>query len=231
MGNKIIDEQSWQTLRQELLSAEKAHTQERARLAQLRRELPWCRVDKNYVFVTSTGEQTLSDLFLDRSQLVIYHLMFGDGWEKPCVGCTAWADAFNGTTDTPADAQQYGARDSYVAADARLIAVSRAPIKQIEQRRELNGWTFPWVSSASTEYGIDFYASSEDLSPRSSKRIGEAEDAELVEFDRGENHGVAVFYKDDDGNIFHTYSVHNRGIEAMNGAFGYYDILPKGRAY
>ena len=134
------------------------------------------------------------------------------------MGCTAWANAFNGTTD------------QFVHADAALIAVSRAPYEMLAAQSERRGWDFTWVSSANSDFNVDFYASSEDKSDLSSKTIG-GETGERVEFDRGENHGVSVFAKNDNGEVFHTYSTYNRGIEAMNGALGYLDLLPKGRAW
>ena len=126
-------------------------------------------------------------------------------------------NAFNGTTY------------QFKHADARLIAVSRAPYEEIDPQRKKLNWSFTWVSSSSTDFGIDFYGSSEDTSQNSSKFIGH-EGGERVDFDRGENHGVSVFYKTEADGIFHTYSTYNRGIEELNGAFGYFDLLPKGRA-
>jgi predicted dithiol-disulfide oxidoreductase (DUF899 family) len=218
MQNEIVTREDWLRARAELLLKEKAHTREREHLAKLRQRLPWAKVEKNYTFIGADGEVSLTDLFLDRSQLVVYHLMFGPDWETPCVGCTSWANAFNGTTYL------------FKGADARLIAVSRAPYARLLEQREHNGWGFTWVSSLNSDFNIDFYASSQDLSAESSKTIGGG-DGECVFFDRGENHGVSVFAKNEEGDIFHTYSTYNRGIEAMHGAFGYFDLLPKGRAW
>lgn len=218
MQNKVVTKDEWLLARAELLEKEKEHTRAREALAERRRELPWVKVDKEYTFVGPDGEVTFADLFRDRSQLAIYHLMFGAGWSAPCPGCTQWADALNGTTQ------------NFKKADARLIAISRAPYEQIEEQQKKLGWSFTWVSSASSDFNLDFYASSEDMSDLSSLAIG-GENGERVEFDRGENHGASVFYRNEAGEIFLTYSVYNRGIEALNGAFGYYDMLPKGRAW
>jgi len=214
MKNKIVSREEWQAHRAALLEEEKAHTRDRERLATLRQELPWVRLDTNYSLLGEQGEIELTDLFEDCSQLMVYHLMFGADWDAPCIGCTQWADAFNGTT-------QY-----FKKADARLIAVSTAPIEKVLQEKENRGWSFSWLSSSSSHFNRDFHGA-DDEKIDSSRDIG----TEMVHFDRGENHGVSVFYKDEDDQIYHTYSVYNRGIEPMNGAFGYYDILPKGRAW
>ena len=217
--SKTVSREQWLVARAGLLVEEKAHTKAREALAKKRQAMPRVRVDKDYQLVGPDGSQSLSELFKSQSQLLVYHLMFGPAWEKPCIGCAAWANAFNGATD------------QFAAADARLIAVSRAPQPKLAVQARDFGWSFDWYSSSDSDFNYDFYASSRDESPLSSRSIGPEEHAEIVEFDRGENHGVSVFYKDADGAVFHTYSTYNRGIEAMNGALGYLDLLPKGRAW
>ena len=216
--NEVVDREAWLKARAELLAKEKAHTQARAELAAARRELPWVKLDKTYEFTGPDGPVTLAELFKDRSQLAVYHLMFGPGWESPCPGCTQWADALNGTTR------------AFGPADARLVCISRAPYAEIAEQRSRLGWTFTWVSSFGSDFNYDFHVSALDTSGESAATIGGAGGQE-VHFDRGENHGVSVFYKDEDGQIYHTYSAYNRGIEELNGAFGYFDMLPKGRAW
>lgn len=218
MQNQIVSREDWLEARRLLLIKEKAHTRERDQLAKLRQEMPWTTIDKNYGFTGLTGEISLRDLFLDRSQLAIYHFMFGPDWETPCTGCTSWANAFNGTTSL------------FKQADARLVAVSRAPFEKLAAQREKYGWNFTWVSSFDSDFNFDFFVSSVDLSDQSTKTV-DVEGGESVSFDRGENQGVSIFYKNTDDQIFHTYSTYNRGIEALNGAFGYFDLLPKGRAW
>jgi len=213
-----VSRADWLAARSELLVAEKAHTHARQTLAEQRRQLPRVLLDKDYYLHGPQGEIRLADVFDGVSQLVVYHLMFGPDWESPCIGCAAWASAFNGTTA------------QFRRADARLVAVSRAPIEKLLAEASNQGWDFPWLSSYEQDFNYDFYASSKDLSSRSSARIG-GPDGELVEFDRGENHGVSVFQQDPDGALYHTYSSYNRGIEALNGAMGYFDLLPKGRAW
>ena len=218
MKNEVVTREAWLKSRADLLAKEKEHTRAREALAEARQQLPWVKLDKEYLFSGAEGTVTLADLFMDRSQLAIYHLMFGPGWDVPCPGCTQWANAFNGTTD------------QFIKADARLIAVSRAPYEEITAQCDKLGWQFTWFSSDGGDFNLDFYASSEDLSDLSIKYIG-GEGGERVDFDRGENHGVSVFYKNASGEIFHTYSAYNRGIEELNGALGYFDLLPKGRAW
>jgi predicted dithiol-disulfide oxidoreductase (DUF899 family) len=215
MQNQVVSREEWLKARAELLIKEKEHTQARAALAEARRQMPSVKLQKDYSLVGADGEVSLSDLFLDRSQLAIYHIMFGPGWDSVCIGCTQWANALNSTTG------------AFKKADARLIAVSRAPFDEIETQRQKLGWYFTWLSSFASDFTVDFFASSNDLSDGARADVG----AETVQFDRGENHGVNVFYRNGDGNIFHTYSAFNRGIEDLNGAFGYFDMLPKGRAW
>jgi len=219
MESEVVTRSAWIRARAELLAQEKELTRAREELAKRRRELPRVKLDTEYTLIGPDGEICLADVFLNRSQLAVYHLMFGPGWDAPCPGCTQWAKALNGTTG------------AFKHADARLVAVSRAPYDEISAQRERLGWTFTWLSSHSSDFNRDFNASCDELSEESRKHVWGDENAEVVSFDRGENHGVSVFYKDDQGQIFHTYSAYNRGIEELNGAFGYFDLLPKGRAW
>ena len=218
MQNEVVTREEWVKARAGLLRKEKEHTKAREMLAKERQKLPWVRLEKQYLLGGATGQISLSELFLDRSQLAIYHLMFGPGWDLPCVGCTQWANALNCTTS------------AFEKADARLIVVSHAPFDEINAQRQHFGWNFTWLSSFDSDFNLDFYASSQDTGEDNSKSTG-GDDGETVTFDRGENHGVSVFYKNPPGEIFHTYSAYNRGIEELNGAFGYFDILPKGRVW
>ncbi|MGE0624187.1 MAG: DUF899 family protein [Pseudomonadales bacterium] len=215
MQNAVVSREEWLAARAELLTREKEHTRARAALAEARRQLPWVKLEKAYFLAGAEGEIPFSEVFLGRSQLVIYHIMFGPGWDAVCSGCSQWANALNGTTG------------AFEEADARLICVSQAPYDEIESQRRKLGWTFTWLSSYSSDFNLDFHASSDDLSEQSTGTVG----TETILFDRGENHGVNVFYQNDEGEIFHTYSAFNRGIEELNGAFGYFDLLPKGRAW
>jgi predicted dithiol-disulfide oxidoreductase (DUF899 family) len=215
MSHTVVPRKVWLAQREELLLLEKAHTHERERIAKLRQALPWVKVEKDYRFRNVDGELSLLDLFGDRNQLIIYHLMFGTGWDAPCIGCSQWADALSGTTH------------QFKHADARVIAVSRAPVEQLLPVQEARSWRFTWVSSLGSDFNLDYYASSEDLSEGCKTETG----SQTVAFDRGENHGVSVFTRNEANDVFHTYSSYNRGIEALNGSMGYLDLLPQGRTW
>lgn len=213
MQNNVVDREEWVRHRAELLMLEKAHTKERDRLSQLRRQLPWVKVDKNYSFELDEAEVSLVSLFGNNSQLIVYHLMFGEEWDRPCLGCTKWAEALNGTVS------------QYKNADATVLAISSASQSRVKMEQAKRGWTFPWVSAVNTDFSHDYYGSADKGTK--TKSTG----TEDVHFDRGENHGISVFYKNEAGEVFHTYSCYNRGVESMNGTMAYLDILPKGRTW
>ena len=192
-----------------LLRREKSVTRELDLLAKERQKLPWVRVDKDYRFQTRDGDASFADLFGSHSQLIVYHFMFGPEWDAPCDGCTGWADAFQGTLY------------QIQCHDANLIAVSRAPIEKIEKVRKAKGWSFLWASAYDSDFNFDFHMST--LADCDSVQIAD----EIIGYDRGESGGISVFVKNADG-IFQTYSCFNRGIQQMNGAFGYVDLLPFG---
>jgi len=193
----------------ELLRREKAATRELDLLALERQKLPWVEVEKDYLLVTEQGEISLSELFGGFSQLIVYHFMYGPDWTVPCDGCSQWAESFNGTI---------GSIEQY---DATLVAVSRAPIEKLVQAKRDRDWSFVWASSYASDFNADFHMSA--LDDRQSAQVGD----ELVAYDRKESGGINVFVKSD-GKIFHSYSCHNRGIQQMNGTFGYVDLLPFG---
>lgn len=205
----IVDRGTWLKERMALLRREKAVTRELDLLAVERQKLPWVALEKRYELITPQGVVALEDLFGTYSQLVVYHFMLGAGWQLPCDGCSAWADAFNGTIG---HIQQH---------DATLIAVSRAPIEEIETVRRAQGWDFVWVSSSASTFNVDLHMSIDG--DATSKIVGDEE----IFYDRGESGGISVFAKTEAG-VFHTYSTYNRGIQQMNGAFGYVDLLPFG---
>ena len=205
----VVDRGTWLKERMALLRREKMVTRELDLLATERQKLPWVKVDKAYTLETCDGAVTLSDLFGPYRQLIIYHFMYGADWSVPCDGCTAWADAFNGTLD---QIQMH---------DATLIAVSHAPVEMLERIKETKGWTFVWASSFNSDFNSDFHMTT--LPEKKRVTVGEEE----IMYDRGQTGGINVFVKVEEG-IFHTYSAHNRGIQQMNGAFGYVDLLPYG---
>jgi predicted dithiol-disulfide oxidoreductase (DUF899 family) len=211
MQHRVVSQEEWLTARRQLLSKEKEFTRQRDQLSTERRELPWVRVEKEYVFDTPSGKQTLSDLFEGRSQLMVYHFMFGPGWEQGCPSCSFVSDHID------------GANWHLPHRDVTLLAVSRAPLAQIEAFKERMGWHFKWVSSYGSDFNYDFHVSftNDQLAQ------GEVEyNYHLVEgYD--ELPGLSVFYKD--GAIFHTYSAYARGLDMLVGAYNYLDLAPKGR--
>jgi predicted dithiol-disulfide oxidoreductase (DUF899 family) len=198
------------------LVEEKAWTRERDRLSQKRRALPWVKVEKNYVFKGVEGPVTLGDLFDGRSQLVVYHFMFGPEWEEGCSGCSLLCD------------QVDGARQHFEHNDVSFAAVSRGPIAKLQAYRERIGWKFRWVSSAASDFdfNVDYHVSF----PNGTRERGvfynfeQRSDPEIDELP-----GVSVFHNDDDGAIYHTYSSYGRGGEMFLPVYSWLDIVPKGR--
>jgi predicted dithiol-disulfide oxidoreductase (DUF899 family) len=211
---RIVSKERWLAARRALLAEEKAWTRERDRLARKRRALPWVRVEKEYVFEGAEGPLTLGELFDGRSQLVVYHFMFGPGWKEGCPGCSLLAD------------QVDGARRHFEHNDVSFAAVSRAPIAKLEAYRERMGWAFRWVSSAGCDFNLDYNVSF----PDGTRRRGVVYNFEKQP-DPGidELHGTSVFFKDADGAIYHTYSTYARGDEPLMPVYAWLDIVPKGR--
>lgn len=206
---QIVTKDAWLKERMALLRREKMVTRELDLLALERQKMPWVKVEKGYTLETSEGEISLANLFGEHSQLIVYHFMFGADWSEPCDGCTGWADAFNGTLD------------QINRNNANLIAVSRAPVERLSEVKKSRNWNFTWASSFNSDFNSDF-----DMSAHIDQRSTMLGD-EKVMYDRGESGGISVFAKTTDG-IFLTYTCHNRGIQQMNGAFGYVDLLPYG---
>ncbi len=210
----VVSQDDWLRARTQLLTEEKEFTRLRDRLSQRRRDLPWVKVDKPYVFDGPDGPETLAELFEGRRQLIVYHFMFDPEWEAGCRGCSFWADNFNGIT------VHLNQRD------ATFIAVSRAPLAKLQAFRQRMGWSFNWVSSMSNDFNFDFNVSfTPDV-----LATGEI----FYNFDRREMSaselpGISVFYRDDDGGVFRTYSCYARGLDMLNGAYHYLDLLPRGR--
>jgi predicted dithiol-disulfide oxidoreductase (DUF899 family) len=211
---KVVSREEWIAARKQLLAKEKKLTRERDAVAAERRQLPWVKVEKNYVFDSPSGKKTLADLFAGKSQLIVYHFMFGPDWQEGCPSCSFNMDH----TD--------GALVHLAQRDVSFAAVSRAPLSKIEPFRKRMGWKFTWVSSHETDFNYDFQAS---FTP---DQIGKGKveyNFDLVEFPSAEAPGVSVFYKDKDGNIFHTYSAYARGSENTINTYNYLDLVPKGR--
>jgi predicted dithiol-disulfide oxidoreductase (DUF899 family) len=209
---EVVPHDEWIEARKALLAKEKEFTRLRDELTRQRRALPWERVEKDYVFDGPQGAETLAELFDGRSQLVVYHFMFGPDDDAGCKSCSFWADNFN------PNVVHLNARD------VSFVAVSRAPLAKLLPYKERMGWSFTWVSSADSDFNFDFGVS---FAP---------EDQQRRLYNYGglspggpEREGMSVFFKDENGDVFHTYSAYARGIDLLNTAYNYLDLVPKGR--
>lgn len=212
--HKIVSHEEWITARKELLKKEKEATRLLDQLSAERRKLPWVKVDKKYVFDTPGGKTTLADLFAGRSQLVIYHFMFGPDWQEGCPSCSFVSDHFDGTLPHLA------------ARDVTLAVVSHAPLAKIEAFKKRMGWRFKWVSSHGGDFNADFHVSftKEDLAKGKVYY-----NYTMQEFPSAEAPGLSVFYKNAAGDVFHTYSTYGRGLDMLMGTYRILDLAPKGR--
>jgi len=211
---KVVRQEEWLAARKELLTKEKELTRLSDELGRQRRELPWVKVEKNYVFDGPDGKRTFADLFAGRSQLIVYHFMFGPEWQEGCPSCSFCMDHTDGSLVHLAQR------------DVAFAAISRAPWPKIEAFQKRMGWGFQWVSSFGNEFNYDYHVSFTKEERAQGKVYYNFERAE---FPSEEAPGVSVFYKDKTGNIFHTYSSFGRGTEAVNGTYRYLDLVPKGR--
>ncbi|MBF9233183.1 DUF899 domain-containing protein [Microvirga alba] len=214
--NRIVSQEEWVAARKALLAREKEFTHFRDKLNEERMALPWVKVEKDYVFDTPTGRKTLAELFDGRSQLMVYHFMFGPGWEAGCPSCSLLADHFG------------GALIHLNHHDVTLMAVSRATLHEIEAYRKRMGWRFPWASSSGNDFNYDYHVSfTKDQLANGPVLYNFASLDAANAFE--ELPGLSAFYRDDAGNVFHTYSTYARGLEEMLGAFMFLDRAPKGR--
>ncbi len=212
--HKVVSPKAWLSARTRFLAKEKEFTKLRDELSRQRRRLPWEKVEKPYRFEGPDGEKTLGDLFGGRSQLVVYHFMFSPEWEEGCPHCSFWADNFNGI-------------DVHLRQrDVALVAVSRAPLAKIEAFKKRMGWSFRWVSSLGSDFNYDFHASFRDEERKSGNAFYNYRREDPGIADR---EGASVFYRDGKGAIFYTYSTYARGIDMLNGAYHFLDLVPKGR--
>jgi predicted dithiol-disulfide oxidoreductase (DUF899 family) len=205
--------EEWLAARTELLVREKELTRLRDRLAEQRRHLPWLEVEKTYVFEGARGRMTLPDLFDGRSQLVVYHFMFGPDWEAGCKSCSFWADNFDRIVVHLAQR------------DVTFAVVSRAPLAKLRAFAERLGWSFEWVSSLGTDFNFDFGVSF------SARQVAQGEIPYNYAMHRAhgtEMPGISVFVRDGE-TVFHTYSCYARGLDMMNTAYHYLDLVPRGR--
>ena len=212
--HRIVSREEWTAARKALLAQEKEFTQARERLAEARRALPWVRVEKAYQFDSVAGEKTLGDLFTGRPQLVLQHFMFAPDWNEGCKSCSFWADGFDRMIPHLA------------ARDTTLVAVSRAPLDKLTAFKKRMGWTFDWVSSAPSDFNFDYGVS---FTPDHIKSGAKIYNFGTSGLGAEEAPGISVFYRDADGDIFHTYSCFARGLDMMNATYQYLDLTPLGR--
>jgi predicted dithiol-disulfide oxidoreductase (DUF899 family) len=209
----IVSQAHWLSARKQLLAKERELTQLRDQLSAQRRALPWVAVTRSYAFEGPQGTKTLAELFESKSQLIVYHLMFDPSSQAPCKSCAFWADAFDGM------------RVHLAQRDVQLVAVSRAARTKLQRFQERMGWRFPWYSaedeSFNVAYGVTFQ--SDDPAERARYNFGTTPARGV------EQPGVSVFARDQAGAVFHTYSCYARGLDALNPAYQYLDLVPQGR--
>jgi predicted dithiol-disulfide oxidoreductase (DUF899 family) len=226
--HRIGTREEWQAAREELLEREKEHTRMGDELARERRELPWVPVEKEYRFETGEGTKTLPELFDGRSQLLVYHFMFGPSYEAGCPVCSSSADAVNGVLP------------HLHARDVTMLYVSRAPLEKIQAYKERMGWDFPWVSSEGSDFNFDFGVSHTEEQVREHmgpmlegdpppilRQLAAATGTDVVGY-VSEEPGMSAFAIED-GVVYHTYSVTSRGAEFLMGYYPILDRAPKGR--
>jgi predicted dithiol-disulfide oxidoreductase (DUF899 family) len=211
--HKVVSREEWLKARMAHLAAEKEFTRRRDELARQRRELPWERVEKNYVFAGPKASETLADLFAGRSQLIIYHFMLGADWEEGCKSCSYLADHFDGTLIHLAHR------------DVTFAVVSQAPMPRIRSFQDRMGWRFHWVSAFGTDFQSDYgvHFTKEEIGGEVYYNYGK------TRFGSEEAPGLSVFYKDETGQVFHTYSAYARGLDTLVGTYQFLDLVPKGR--
>jgi predicted dithiol-disulfide oxidoreductase (DUF899 family) len=221
--HKVVPHDAWVAARKKHLVKEKEFTHMRDQLSRERRDLPWELVEKDYIFEGEAGKQTLADVFQGRHQLVVYHAMFNPAtagpsttWtqDAPCYVCSFWMDNFNDVT------VHLNHRD------ITLVAVSLAPYAKLAAYKQRMGWTFPWLSSVGSDFNFNYHVSIgvDELT------AGPIEyNYRLRPWSMSEAPGISVFFKDEDGKIYHTYSTYERGLDMLNVAYHYMDLVPKGR--
>ena len=215
MIHKAVSKGEWLAARKQLLAKEKEFSRLRDELSQARRDLPWEKVEKQYVFDGPKGKETLADLFDGRSQLIIYHFMFDPEWTEGCKSCSFIADHYNSSII------------HLEHRDVTMVTVSRAPLAKLEAFKKRMGWSFKWVSSFGSDFNWDYDVS---FKPEDVAKKQVYYNYTIQSFPAAEGPGISVFYKDPDGGgIFHTDSTYARGIDLLNTAYNILDLAPKGR--
>ena len=212
--HQVVPEREWLAARKRLLVKEKKFSRLRDQLARDRRNLPWVKVEKEYVFEGPDGKESLADLFRGRSQLVVYHFMFGPGWKVGCPHCSFWVD-------------HYDSVGVHLAArDTSLAVVSRASWKEIAPFKKRMGWRFKWVSSLHNDFNFDYYVSFTREQMRSGRQFYNYANLKMG---IDEREGVSAFYREKGGDILHTYSTYARGIDLLNTTYNLLDLTAMGR--
>jgi predicted dithiol-disulfide oxidoreductase (DUF899 family) len=211
---RVVSQAEWLEARRALLAKEKELTRVRDAVSAERRQLPWVKVEKEYVFDTVDGRKTLGELFAGRSQLIIYHFMWRRDLGEGCVGCSFLSDHLD------------GANLHLANHDVSLVVVSRAPLAELQAFRRRMGWKFPWVSSYESDFNFDYHVS---FTPEELATGEVFYNYQMTKASIEELSGISVFYRDTGGDIFHTYSSYARGNEEVLGAYVYLDLTPKGR--
>lgn len=236
-SHAIGTREEWLTARLELLEAEKAYTRQGDALAERRQALPWVKVEKDYLFQTEQGDASLAELFQGRSQLLVYHFMFGPDYKAGCPSCSAIADGFNGSTTHLANH------------DVMLWAISRAPIEKLLAFRERMDWSFPWASSGQTDFNFDYNVSFTEMQERTQgidynfrhqpkfewrttgneieRSLAGMSGVDVPTYHR-DRPGMSAFIREG-GAIYHTYSTYSRGVDGVWGMYAWLDRAPKGR--
>jgi predicted dithiol-disulfide oxidoreductase (DUF899 family) len=212
--HKVVSEKEWVKARKQLLVKEKKFSKLRDEMNQQRRALPWVKIEKEYVFDGPNGKETLADLFDGKSQLLVYHFMFGPGWGDGCPHCSFWADHYDSVN------AHIGQRDT------TFVVISRAPLKEIKPFKKRMGWKFKWVSSNGSDFNFDLNVS---FTPEQLKNGTAIYNYVPLEMDIDEREGASAFYKDSKGEVYHTYSTYARGIDLMNTTYNFLDLTAKGR--
>lgn len=210
----VVSQETWLEARKEHLIKEKEFTKLRDQLSRDRRQLPWVKISKDYIFDGPKGKETLAELFAGRSQLIVYHFMYDPSWDEGCKSCSFWADNYNGI-------------DIHLNhRDTTLVTISRAPLEKLSAYKERMGWNFKWLSSYHTDFNRDFQVSFSQVDQKAGKVNYNYRHCNYFS---SEAPGLSVFYKNQQGELFHTYSCYSRGLDMLNGAYHLLDLTPKGR--
>jgi len=214
MNREVVSKDEWLVARRDLLTREKEFSRERDALSAARRNLPMVKIDKEYVFDGPDGKETLADLFDGRSQLIVYHFMFGPKWAEGCKSCSYLADHFD------------GANWHLPHRDVTFVVVSRAPLSKLQAYKKRMGWRFKWVSSEKNDFNFDYHVSFTAADEKNNKAYYNYAEGE---YSNDELPGLSVFYKNEKGDVYHTYSTYSRGLDPLVGAYNFLDLVPKGR--